>query len=423
MAHALLRRRLPAAAARRRARAALRRPDAARPSAARCERVRARRTVACGRSRGSRRAARASCARRRPETLGAEWMLLHAFAWRRAARRDGARPAAAARLRLDAVPPPALDPRPGARATGDPALRALAEKIAPLRLAVRDDAAPRGERADPDVRPAPLLRRLHRQAQPRPAPGGARRARADRHRRPGRAAAARAGRRTSSATAGWRACSTASRSRSAASRPASRSAARRSLRRHDLVDRAHRRRGRARARRRAALPLPDPGVRAVHVPDGQLRRAGRPSPTGCPTRALFSTELLRDYFRRHALGVYAAGTAPGDAASAAFQNAITAVSAAPAPRSSPAGAPRRLLFYARPEAPRRPQHVRAGRAGARARGRARRVRAAGRCTASAPSEARPADRPRRGATLELLPRAGPGRLRRACCASTTSAWR
>ena len=80
--------------------------------------------------------------RARPQTLGAEWMLSLALVWRRllaATTRD--RPQRG--LRLDAVPPPVLDPRPGARAPGDPELRALAEKIAPLRLAVRDDAPQR----------------------------------------------------------------------------------------------------------------------------------------------------------------------------------------------------------------------------------------------------------------------------------------
>ena len=71
----------------------------------------------------SSRAARAALAargawdiagRRRPETLGAEWMLAHGFAWRRlltATTRD--RPVRG--LRLDAVPPAALDPAPGVR--------------------------------------------------------------------------------------------------------------------------------------------------------------------------------------------------------------------------------------------------------------------------------------------------------------------
>jgi glycosyltransferase involved in cell wall biosynthesis len=77
--------------------------------------------------------------RRRPETLGAEWMLAHAFAWRRLlALTAGAGPGA--RLRLDAVPPPALDPAPGARVPAEPAPRAIADKIAPLRMGVRDYA-------------------------------------------------------------------------------------------------------------------------------------------------------------------------------------------------------------------------------------------------------------------------------------------
>jgi hypothetical protein len=67
-----------------------------------------------------------------------------------------------------------------------------------------------------------------------------------------------------------------------------------------------------------------------------------------PHHALFSSELLRDYFRRHGIGVYAAGAAAGDAASAAFQNAITAVE--PPSAAALAGRrARRLLFYARPE--------------------------------------------------------------------------
>jgi hypothetical protein len=64
--------------------------------------------------------------------------------------------------------------------------------------------------------------------------------------------------------------------------------------------------------------------------------------------ALFSTELLRDWFRRQAIGVYAEGEARGDAVSASFQNAITPV--IPQPREEIAARrPRRLLFYARPE--------------------------------------------------------------------------
>ncbi len=64
--------------------------------------------------------------------------------------------------------------------------------------------------------------------------------------------------------------------------------------------------------------------------------------------ALFSSELLRDYFRRHAIGVYAPGTAEGDRASSAFENAITPV-APPSIDELVIRSPRRLLLYARPE--------------------------------------------------------------------------
>src|SRR6202035_3539289 len=59
-------------------------------------------------------------------------------------------------------------------------------------------------------------------------------------------------------------------------------------------------------------------------------------------------ELLRDYFRRHGVGVYADGPGPGDRASVAFENAITAI-APPTPGELAARSTRRLLFYARPE--------------------------------------------------------------------------
>ena len=67
-----------------------------------------------------------------------------------------------------------------------------------------------------------------------------------------------------------------------------------------------------------------------------------------PHRAFFSTELLREYFRRHRLGVYADGVAKGDAASASFENAITPVEP-PVAAELKARRSRRLLFYARPE--------------------------------------------------------------------------
>jgi glycosyltransferase involved in cell wall biosynthesis len=67
-----------------------------------------------------------------------------------------------------------------------------------------------------------------------------------------------------------------------------------------------------------------------------------------PHFALFSSELLRDYFRRHAIGVYADGAELGDRRSLAFENAITPV-ASPAEAELSARGTRKLLFYARPE--------------------------------------------------------------------------
>jgi hypothetical protein len=67
-----------------------------------------------------------------------------------------------------------------------------------------------------------------------------------------------------------------------------------------------------------------------------------------PHRALFSSELLREYFRRHGLGVYATGAEAGDRASISFENAITAVDP-PTAEELAARRSRRLLFYARPE--------------------------------------------------------------------------
>ncbi len=68
-----------------------------------------------------------------------------------------------------------------------------------------------------------------------------------------------------------------------------------------------------------------------------------------PHHALFSSELLRDYFRRREIGVYAEGAARGDGASVAFENAITAVDP-PTVDELARRESRRLLFYARPEA-------------------------------------------------------------------------
>jgi glycosyltransferase involved in cell wall biosynthesis len=101
-------------------------------------------------------------ARRRPQTLGAEWVLAYAFGWRRLIALT-ARDRPQERVRIDALPP-SLVPRPRARLPGDPDLRAVAQQIEPLRLAVRDSAPPRVNvlvaSLDGPAAPLELARRL-----------------------------------------------------------------------------------------------------------------------------------------------------------------------------------------------------------------------------------------------------------------------
>ena len=67
-----------------------------------------------------------------------------------------------------------------------------------------------------------------------------------------------------------------------------------------------------------------------------------------PHSAIFSTELLRDYFRQNGIGVYAEGQDEGDRRSISFQNAITTVGPIHVDDLS-ARRNKRVLFYARPE--------------------------------------------------------------------------
>ncbi len=274
--------------------------------------------------------------RRRPQTLGAEWMLAQALWWRRALRAS-ARDAPQRGLRLDAVPPTALDPRPGARAPGDPELRVVAEKIAPLRVAVSDGAprrvnvliptidlrhffggyiaklnlarrlAERGLRVrvvtvDPV---APLPRGWQRQVESYSGLSGLFDAVEVAF---GRESPALEVRRddTFVASTWWTA------------HIAHRAAERRFL---YLIQEYE--------------PFTFPMGSFAALADESYR---------LPHYALFSSELLREYFRRHRLGVFA-GSA-GDRDSAAFENTITPVTPA---ANLVERRPRRLLFYARPE--------------------------------------------------------------------------
>lgn len=100
--------------------------------------------------------------------------------------------------------------------------------------------------------------------------------------------------------------------------------------------------------RRSSIVYLSQDYEPVFYPMGSLAALANES-YQLPHLAVFSTELLRDYFRANRLGVYQRGPAAGDQMSIAFENAITPVEAVKADdligRSS-----RKLLFYARPEA-------------------------------------------------------------------------
>ena len=97
------------------------------------------------------------------------------------------------------------------------------------------------------------------------------------------------------------------------------------------------------------LPLPDPGVRAVHVPDGHATRRSPSESYRFPHVALFSTELLRDFFRGRGIGVYADGRASATARPRRSRTR-SPPSTPPTADELAARSSRRLLFYARPEA-------------------------------------------------------------------------
>ena len=277
------------------------------------------------------------------------------------------------------------------------------------------------QRADPDDRPAPPLRRLHRQVQPRPqARGGGRRVRiitVDP---------------TPPLPPDWReqvesysGLDGAIRQGRGRVRPRdgrARGQPRRPLRRHDLVDGPHRR-GCGRARlRRGALPLPDPGVRAVHVRDGLAGRPLARQTYAFPHTALFSTELLREWFRATRLRRLRRGR--GGRRSALGRVPERDHAGAAADGRGAGGAELAAAALLRPpRAPRVAQHVRARAARALAGGRGRRVRRrSGSSTASA------AVIGPRASTSPAAPRSRSCRAAArtttlGCCASTTSGWR
>jgi hypothetical protein len=280
----------------------------------------------------------------RPETLGAEWMLLCALLWRRLLG-ISARERPQRRFRLDAVPPPSLAPGPDrAGPLQGSAPHAIADKIAPLALAVSDTAPRRVNLLIPTIDLEHLfagyiakfnlalrlaewgvrVRVVTVDPTPSPPRGWERRLE------------------TYGGLSGLT----------------------------DLVEVALGRESVIEVSRadafiattwwtahiaRQALAGMD-GRRFLYLiqeyepftfPMGSYAALARQS-YELPHFALFSTELLRDYFRSHRIGVYASGADAGDESSLAFENAITVVDP-PSASELASRRPRRLLFYARPE--------------------------------------------------------------------------
>ncbi|MFL5822905.1 MAG: glycosyltransferase [Solirubrobacteraceae bacterium] len=284
-------------------------------------------------------------AARQPETLGAEWALLQSLVWRMLLRGTATeRPGT--RLRLDAVPPPDLAPQPGRQVVPDAeGPRLLWEKTAPLELAVSDEAPQRVNILIPTIdlehffggyiAKFNLARRL-----------------AERGIRVRLLTVDPVG----SLPSAWRA-------------PVESYSGLTGLFEEIEV-----------AFGREASPLEvsrrDAFVATTwwtaHVARAALKELGGEGfvyliqeyepmtfPMGsyaalaaetyrAPHFGLFSSELLRDYFRRHGIGVYEQGKRSGDAVSAAFENAITQI-APPRVQDLAGRQMRRLLFYARPE--------------------------------------------------------------------------
>jgi glycosyltransferase involved in cell wall biosynthesis len=279
----------------------------------------------------------------RPETLGAEWMLFHAFLWRRLLMLS-ARERPQRRLRLDALPPPSLVAQPGRPGLHESA-RTVSDKIAPLRWSAADDAPERVNLLLPTIdlkhffggyiAKLNLARRLVQEGMRvrivTVDPVGA---------LPG----------------GWK---TTLESYSGLAGL------------FEKLEVVFGREASAIEVSRADSFIATTWWTA-HIARDALRFTGADRfvyliqeyepftfPMGSwaalaaesyrfPHFALFSSELLRGYFRAHAIGVYADGASDGDRHSAAFQNAITSVRP-PSVDELAARTARKLLFYARPE--------------------------------------------------------------------------
>ncbi len=279
----------------------------------------------------------------RPETLGAEWMLFNAFVWKRLLAAT-ARETPQKRLRLDAVPPPSLALRP-TPATPPGVADSIAAKIAPLDLAVSGFPPPRVNLLIPTfdlqhffggyIAKLNLAARL-----------------SDRGQRVRVIAVDPVG----PLPPNWK----------------------RQVESYSGLDGLLSRVEVEFARGPSPLEV-NPEDRFIattwwtaHIAADAVRRVGHDRflyliqeyepftfPMGTyaalaagsyefPHFGIFSSELLREYFRRHRIGVFAREEATGERNSISFENAITDVRA-PSLEALRSRATRRLLFYARPE--------------------------------------------------------------------------
>jgi glycosyltransferase involved in cell wall biosynthesis len=281
----------------------------------------------------------------RRETLGGEWMLVHAFAWRHLIAAN-ARDRPQRFLRLDAIPPAPLDPTPEARPRDELGLRAVADKIAPLQLAVRDDAPRRVNILIPTIDLEHFFG--------------------------GYIAKFNLAKRLAMRGLRVRIVTVDPTHELPSSWPQDIEAYSGLAGLFDEVEVAFGRETFGLEVSRADAFVATTWWTA-HIAHAALREVDTDRflyliqeyepftfPMGSyvalaresyrlPHVALFSTELLQDYFRLHWIGTYAQGNDAGDRASAAFRNAITAVDP-PAAAELEGRRTRRLLFYARPEA-------------------------------------------------------------------------
>jgi glycosyltransferase involved in cell wall biosynthesis len=281
----------------------------------------------------------------RPETLGAEWALFQSLAWRRMLS-VSATDSPGRRLRLDAVPPVDLAPKPDRREVPDAeGPRLLWEKTAPLELAVSDEAPRRLNLLIPTIdlehffggyiAKLNLARRLaERGARVRlvtvdpvgPLPRGWQ-SRVESY----------------SGLRGFFEQVEVAFGREAAPLEVSRS--------DGFIAStwwtAHVAQAAVSELGLAGFVYLIQEYEPMTFPMGSFAALAAQSYTFAHL-ALFSSEFLRDYFRRHQIGVYAGRDEAGERRALVFQNAITPIPP-PDPDQLAARTTRRLLFYARPE--------------------------------------------------------------------------